>query len=77
MAEILKTDWVHTGLEYPKAWESAIDSVSRRMSISKRAVMRQCLQVGLPILSANAEALAQVVRDGSRKPAPTGRNRTR
>jgi len=75
--EILKTDWVHSGIEYPKAWEKAISSISTRMSISKRAVMRQCLQVGLPILSRNADELAEIVRAGSRKPAPSGRRRGR
>jgi hypothetical protein len=79
MSNLLKRDWVHTGVEYPKTWELAIQSVSERMSISKRAVMRQCLQIGLPILSRNAEELAQAVRSSveSRKTANANRNRPR
>lgn len=77
MAQVLKPNWVHSGIEYPKEWEFALQSVASRMSISKRAVMRQCLQVGLPILSRNADELAAIVRAGSRKPAPTGLSRKR
>lgn len=83
MAEILKTDWVHTGMEYPREWEPVIESISRRMCSSKRAILRQCLQIALPILSHQADELARIVASQSgggpraaagSRPLPAGGN---